>query len=121
MATATVRLIGTSNEKNEIYEISPPCQERRDTIDCTNRRCRRGRIKEYGFDGWDDHGPCPDCDGTGELVLTPEESALMGAFLESIRVALTCEVCRHHRDLHDDGECPVVIPFPVAAAPRPAA
>ena len=38
-----------------------------------------------------------------------------------VEVATDCPFCRHHRDLHDDGECPPVVPFPTSEAPRPAA
>lgn len=57
-------------------------------IDCTNPRCRRGRIKEYGFDGWDDRGPCPDCQGAGEVELSREEEAIMRAFLADCAASL---------------------------------
>jgi hypothetical protein len=57
-------------------------------IDCTNRRCRRGRIKEYGFDGWDDRGPCPDCQGEGSIELTPEEAAILREFDAGVAAAL---------------------------------
>jgi hypothetical protein len=42
----------------------------------------------------------------------------LGDFVE---VEADCPFCRHHRDLHDNGECPPIVPFPVPAAPRTAA
>jgi hypothetical protein len=38
-----------------------------------------------------------------------------------VEVATECPFCRQHRDAHDDGQCPTVVPFPTTDAPRPAA
>ncbi len=56
---------------------------------------------------------CLECKGTGQREIQT------GPYWADY-VIEACPFCRHHRDLHDDGECPV-IPFPVPNAPRPAA
>lgn len=75
-------------------------------IDCTNHRCRRGRIKEHGFDGWDDRGACPTCHGAGEIELTAEEEAVMRQFLAN--VAASVEACQTVADVEGYLAAPVV-------------
>jgi hypothetical protein len=83
-------------------------------------KCDRGRIVEAGFDGRIGR-ECGDCHDAGEIALTAEEAAIVGRFLVACRIAVACGECGHHRDLHDDGECPPVLPFPMRATLPPAA
>jgi phage/plasmid primase-like uncharacterized protein len=46
----------------------------------------KGRIVTEDFDGRTGR-ECPDCRGTGELVLTPEEAAIVERFVLACRVA----------------------------------
>jgi hypothetical protein len=89
------------------------------TIDC--ERCHgRGRAIEEGFDGRT-AVDCTECKGTGEIELTEDEATILDAFLVGCREALWCDECGQPRDLHDDGRCAEIVPFPTTGAPRPAA